>query len=122
MSLLSVEQEPETRLRVYERALELWEDYYKNGQYFPYGPEGENLGLCLLLPCILWDLPHYLSKAPSGEHWDYHKTEIAFPELAKYLELILYETGNKKIETRLECLNRMIEDVKLEIEGKYVSS
>lgn len=122
MSLLRIEQDLETRLATYERALELLEDFYSTGKYLPYSPKGESLGLCLLLPCILWDLHSYLSDDPDDKSWDYEDTQIAFPELSNYLDAISDAQGNtEKNNCRLECLKKMIEEVKLEMEGKYVS-
>ena len=40
-------------------------------------------GLCLLLPCILWDLNHYADRSPSGVYWSYYDTSKMFPELTE---------------------------------------
>lgn len=120
MSLLRIEQEPETRLSVYERALELLSEQYRTGKPLPYAGKNDRLGLCILFPCILWDLNHYLDLGPDEENWNYHDTPMAFPELAKYLPLIeKMEPGTEKNNCRLEYLKKMIEDVKLELEAKY---
>jgi len=39
------------------------------------------LELCLLFPCILWNLKHYCDDSPSGLHWSVDETPIMFPEL-----------------------------------------
>lgn len=122
MSLLRVEQEPEIRLGTYEKALELLEDHYNEGKYYPYAPRGEELGLCILLPCILWDLNNYLDPDPNEEYWNYSDTTRAFPELAKYLITIENTESDWEMgECRIKCLKQMIQEVKLEMEAKHVS-
>lgn len=69
---------PRIRLGVYKEALGNIES-----NTFKY--EMESFGLCLLLPCILWDLKSYLKNAPNGEDWTTEGTQILFPELADFL-------------------------------------
>lgn len=38
-------------------------------------------GLCLLLPCILWNLPDYECSSPNDLSWDWRDTKNMFPEL-----------------------------------------
>lgn len=45
----------------------------------------DSFGLCLLLPCVLWELRHVLENAPNGKDWDFYHTENMFPELKDFL-------------------------------------
>jgi hypothetical protein len=64
----------ETRLEVYKQAIKAIENNIVVSNMDSYG-------LCVLLPCLLWDLKLCTSVAPDGYDWDYEHTSIAFPEL-----------------------------------------
>lgn len=40
--------------------------------------------LCLLLPCILWNLDDYRDSSPLGENWSFIHTQTAFKELVEH--------------------------------------
>jgi len=42
-----------------------------------------SFGLCLILPCLLWDLDHFLSQTPQNRAWDAYDTPSMFPELTE---------------------------------------
>lgn len=65
----------EVKLEVYVKALEIIKE-----DKLVYGLE-TNLFLCLLLPCILWDLKSYLHYQLSGKVWVYYRTKKSFPEI-----------------------------------------
>jgi hypothetical protein len=60
------------RLEVYKEAIDLIQ---KNPAYV------DSLGLCLLLPMLLWGLEDHLSAAPNGHYWNFEHTENMFPEM-----------------------------------------
>lgn len=64
-----------TRIKIYKQAIEL----LKTNQ--PHFDMDKGLPLCLLLPCILYQLDHYLQSNPDGTSFNYKDTPIAFPEL-----------------------------------------
>lgn len=68
--------------------------------------------LCLILPCILWDLPHYMYNGPHRA-WHWEEVGTAFPEIqelvdntAKYLGEL---DGVERIQARIDFLNKIIE-------------
>lgn len=99
------------RLQVYKEALE----YYENKGYaeedFIEGNYGD--GLCLVLPCILWGLKHYLDFT---FEWDYHYTPIAFPELDREALGVLAYRGHIDIfPIRIKYLETWIEKLEHEL-------
>jgi hypothetical protein len=94
------------RISVYKKAIKLIEK-----QIIFASVEG--YGLCLLLPCILWDLKHYCDLAPNGKDWEYRDTIIAFPELTEEMivELLDVEATIRNIK-RVELLKQFIIDLK----------
>ncbi len=65
----------EVKLEVYVKALEIIKE-----DKLVYGLE-KNLFLCLILPCILWDLKSYFQYQPNGKVWVYYQTKKSFPEI-----------------------------------------
>ena len=63
----------EVRLEVYKKALE----FYKGGKTSQYNLEEQEqypsqMGICLLLPCVLWNLKNYCSNHPkTNEYLDF---------------------------------------------------
>jgi len=77
---LKLEVPKEIRLDVYKRAITIIENNEKS-----YGLE--NYCLCLLLPCILYELEHYLDNVNGlDENWHFWDTEIGFPELKGFMK------------------------------------
>jgi hypothetical protein len=66
--------EKKKRIEVYKKALYL----IKNSIYDYYMTSH---GLCLLLPCILWELKTYCDESPDGKDWKISNTGQLFPEL-----------------------------------------
>lgn len=65
----------EIRLEVYKRAKNLIENWGEDTFNL------DNPGLCLLLPCILYNCETYLSNGNCESGWLYADTVIGFPEL-----------------------------------------
>lgn len=76
------------RLRVYKQALKLYTDYVvgKHSKLDDY-----SMGLCLLLPCILYSLNSYLDIQPNGNIFSWRDTRKSFPELHELLVNIRYD-------------------------------
>jgi len=64
------------RLEVYKEAL----DIIINNKIIK---SNSGYNLCILLPCLLWDLEDYWDISPNGETWHYQETIKAFPELTQ---------------------------------------
>lgn len=108
---LKKEVPTEYRLKIYELAIEYYENYE---EISAENDRGE--GLCLVLPCILWNLPTYHNSPPHQEFWDWGDSVVAFPELQK---VIYYFKSYKKrmknpvpIRFRVNALKIMIKEVK----------
>lgn len=95
---------PETiRLEVYKEAL----DFIENDRE-GYGLDKYD-GLCLLLPCIMWDLNHFLSSDPNGYYWCWDETQYAFPEFGELIHLITECIDeNEEVEARIKVLKTCI--------------
>lgn len=105
------------RLQVYKESLKILQDVnnsikYKIEQKKYYGMFG-SIGLCVLLPCVLWDLESLLDNGYNFKVWDYRDTIIGFPELKSKIDLI-YHTKSidpyKKNKIRIEILKGIIND------------
>ncbi len=108
----------EQRLEVYIEALRI----IQHGTDVEKNRTGD--GLCLMLPVILWNLDHYLSDSPDGEMYDYTKTIIMFPEIAKTVEYLMSsksaigDRGDERETLRVLCLKNAIKSCKKEINEK----
>jgi len=94
------------KLQVCKEALELYKNDENTIQQL-------GIGLCLVLPCVLWELNHYLSCTPNDENWSHSKTEIAFPEIKHYINS-LEETlgsGHSANATRIKWLEEIIQNL-----------
>ena len=81
----------EVKLQVYKRALEIIKK-----DKLVFGLE-TSLFLCLLLPCILFDLTMYLQSQPNGKVWVYYLTKKSFPEINyKAIEKLKMSSAIKK--------------------------
>lgn len=98
----------EIRLEVYKEAKVHIENAIKNPEYDVYGLEGF-MGLCTLLPCILYDLETFEDDQPNGLYWEYELTPVSFPELAGFIEKIdKIEGQRERNKMRLKFLNSSI--------------
>ena len=92
------------RLSVYKDAIKIFE---RNEPAFGMNSKG----LCLLLPCILYDLDHYLKNKKGGEIWSWWETEKAFPEIEPYINELNGTIGNEeKNALRLSILKKIVKD------------
>lgn len=105
----------EIRREVYIEAHRRLKDSLRNGNDYDIKELCGTISgqLCLILPCILWDLSHYMNNGPHGA-WHWHDVKIAFPEIknfvenkAKYLGPELYAA--ERIQARIDFLNKIIE-------------
>ncbi len=104
----------ELRLEIYKEALRLIEtDNEILGTHWDYG-------LCLLLPCILWDLDSFTSRGPKGKGWNYRDTTTMFPEIepivcelveVSYLGIHYSDLLEKKKKMRMKGLKTIIEEL-----------
>lgn len=106
----------EVRLEVYKKAIEIIEKCETHDYY----DLGKNCNLCLLLPCITWNLKDHLDDPTiNGEHYsfDYTVTIKSFTELNKEIinEIERCFFYNKKNEIRLEYLNKWVAQLEKEI-------
>ena len=91
------------RLSVYRKAAEIIREkiwLYQLSE--PY--------LCLLLPCILWELNSFLDKDPNDNIWHDPDTTLMFPELTKDVIRSIESTNtvNEANNLRLEFLKQFI--------------
>lgn len=63
------------RLKVYKEALDIISN--DTLKQFELG-----IGLCLMLPCVLWGLAHYTDQHPLNRTWNYKDSEYIFPEIS----------------------------------------
>ncbi len=106
----------EIRLEVYEKAIELIE---KDENFARLNDTDDNNGYstCLLLPCILWDLNHYLDTAPNGQNYSFHTITQMFPEWTKDIVnfIILAETKKELNILRIKYLKQSVNNIKKEL-------
>lgn len=89
------------RLSIYKKVLKVLE---KTGCY------NGSVGLCIILPVVLWGLPNSLIECPDGSSWSWRDTGKAFPELtSKVLSDILH--SNDRVETRKVFLRTWIKNL-----------
>lgn len=105
---LDSEIPPEIRLLVYKKAI----SQIKRKTYTKYGLESAQL--CLLLPCILWDLKSYTSFGPNNYNWE--NTNNAFPEFTdKEINSITSIPINLSAESAIAKSRRKRDKKRLEI-------
>lgn len=92
------------RLEVYKEALR----YYENKEY---EDPANFFGLCLVLPCILWD--DWTEKQPDGTYWDYLSSKKAFPELTDKVINNINATlrGGQDMKLRKKYLKQWIKEL-----------
>jgi hypothetical protein len=93
------------KLQVYKEALELYKNDENTIQQF-------GVGLCLVLPCVLWELSHYLDY-PHNEDWRHYDTPKAFPEIRYYLDSLKEPlgSGHSANTTRIKWLEEIIQNL-----------
>jgi hypothetical protein len=94
----------EIRLEIYREALRQLDE--------PLKYELEDYYLCLLLPCILWELEYYLDDPDSGS-WEYLQTKKMFPEIQgieievlNKEESALYDIRKRYLESAIQTLEK----------------
>lgn len=105
-----------TRRRLYKAALlyyTQWDDAKPNEIYHCYDDRIRPLGLCILLPCMLWKLNTYMSSNPNtNKSWDHDDTVIAFPEIKRYISQIESTQNTAKNALRIKALNEILANLK----------
>lgn len=92
----------EIRIKIYQKAI----DIIKSGT--PHY-RMNTFGLCLILPCILWDLKSYIERAPCGVNWDHFDAQKMFPELNDgFLDEVYKMPQSKRSPIRIEFLQKWI--------------
>lgn len=101
----------EKRLSVYKAAIKFI-NRKKKRPHRVYNLSSYDAGLCILLPCILWNI-NYLKNGPYNISWDYRKTSKMFPELTKRDINAIQKTYNSDdtnlvLEKRLKLLTSYV--------------
>jgi hypothetical protein len=113
-----------TRLSVYKEAIKFISRKNKGVKHPVYGVPPNAAGLCILLPCILWNT-HYLADAPNGEIWDYRDTGEQFIELTDSdIKKITaqYSVGIKEtLAKRIELLTKYVNKLEKKLAKKVAS-
>ena len=111
---LNLKQElpPILRLSIYRQAKQYLTALLQEGKNdihndinSPYYNKHWIYNLCLLFPCILWDLHSYLDTAPFGHNWNFLDTPTAFPELKRKLPFPKHRTYHERIQFRIDILS-----------------
>lgn len=106
----------EVRREVYTKCIDILEEMLDNPtqSFFGANTKSDELGLCILLPCILYNLEHYLDKAKGKkENWWYGDTPKAFPEVKDYIDTVRYlGTLKGRNERRIEILKTALRILK----------
>ncbi len=91
----------EKKLLIYNKALNCLETK-KYPANLLYGP------LCILLPCLLWNLNSFLDRAPNGKIWNYLDTVVAFPEIAQGVKELIKLKCEEREPLRIEVIKKAI--------------
>lgn len=95
------------RIQIYKEAiLHIESESYR----FRRDSERPLVELCLLLPCLLWNLSHYCSLAPNDRNWSFSKMYKMFPELTEIINK-LNENGCNN-ENRVTYLKEALQQLK----------
>lgn len=100
---LTEEVPKEIRLEVYKKAKELIENWEEEINFGLQTPQ-----LCLLLPCILYNLENYLDDSGNGETWSTCDTVLAFTEFTEEDIEAIANSIDKNVK-RLELVTQWIE-------------
>ena len=114
--ILNLKQEVplDIRIKVYKEAIKYLEKVLKGGEDKYY------VGLCILLPCLLWNLNAFFSVAPDNLDWETDDTVIAFPELKAWL--VIHYSSSKfftdnhfivNVQKRIDFLKETITELEL---------
>jgi hypothetical protein len=107
----------EIRIETYKKAIDIVKSGEPKHNVFPHG-------LCLLLPCVLWNLQHYCDDAPSEDGWNYHDTKNMFPELTQMrldkIKGIDWTDDKAKNRQRINCLRGMIKQAEATLQKELI--
>jgi hypothetical protein len=94
------------RIAVYKKAIKDIE----TEEYIKYSPVSS---LCIILPCILWNLESFNSNQPNGDMWITNETPTAFPELTEEVinKITFYYPSHTKIPIRIKYLKGWIKQL-----------
>lgn len=108
-NILSLKSEvpKEIRIQVYKDAIKI----LKKGEGIC--GIGNDLGLCLILPCILWDFEDFEDLTPANQNWYWWDTKIAFPEITKEIIQTIYDCPkHKRNILRIEYIKHFLKELK----------
>jgi len=109
----------EIRIDTYKKAIDIIKDGVPKHGVFPHG-------ICLLLPCILWNLKHYCDDAPCGEGWNFQDTSNQFPELtqARLIKIKEVDWANDKAKNkmRINVLRGMIKQAEATLQRELIQN
>ena len=109
---LSKELPKEIRLDVYKKAIDIIENDIDDKKV-NFGIKCK--GLCLILPCILWNLKSLNELTPKGKDWSYDGAKIAFIEIRKHInKLSKIPTERESNIYRLEILKNIVKQLENE--------
>jgi hypothetical protein len=118
---LNIVVPPKERLKVYQEA----KKYLKAEPSSRFNDNKDKivdeLGVCMLLPCLLWNLDSYLDNIPeSNRYWSYSDTVLAFPEFTD--KDIDYITSFRSLEARKKArykvMNKAVKEVNKILKSK----
>lgn len=90
------------RLECYARAIVQIENKIYTQTYAVITPS-----LCLLLPCILWELNSFREKAPNGQPWNFHDTVNMFPEFGYRFDPEKTLNNQQRLNMLHECISEI---------------
>jgi len=97
------------RLQTYIEAKQHVEAIIKDSSYNVF-KLNQWIGLCILLPCCLYDLKCFSDDQPNGKEWNHFDTVKSFPEIESYISIIEKANSHmQKHSIRLKCLNKAIQ-------------
>jgi len=95
----------EIRIQVYKEAIKR----IKTNTHNQLG-----IGICLVIPCILWGLEFFLDPAPNGDYWTFKITQEMFPEITDEVIDRIKEVDSEKNQNRMRI--KVLEEIVKELE------
>jgi len=107
------------RIDTYKKAIDIIKNGAPKHGVFPHG-------ICLLLPCVLWNLQHYCDDAPNGDGWNYQDTPNQFPELTQArlnkIKEADWDNDRAKNKARINALRGMIKQAEATLQKELIQN